>query len=487
MQVNLLNTEDLTKRRLLLISKASDLFGDISVIDDFKGQSQKVAIYNSESEQAYNLRPELVAKDGDSHVYNMPFLLNEDFSPWSEANSYLVSLVQYKNVSSRPTDDIRRKASRLLHYKYFCECHNIDWLDFSGKRPSNRPTYKYYRYLINDGSKSASVINQYTGLIYKFYEFVSKYWHAIDMERVDSVSRINFLINAPNSTINLERNKRSLTRPTGGVKPVPIGYVRDDGENLRPLSSEQLKELTNIISSKQWSAVETLIIRTAILTGARKQSILTLRLKHLEYFVEQNKSADGSYTLHAGPGTGIDTKFDKKQTLFIPKKLANDLIVYAKSDNAKNRRKKFIERFLEYPNLAKPEDKDIYLFLSDQGNCYYMAKDDKRYPSIRSRPTGQVTETLKRKIIKFAGNKFPRDFSFHWLRATYALRLYEQLQPLIAKGVINAGDEISYIQQRMHHKNRETTENYLKLFQNSDIKLKAQEVYETAVFDEIIQ
>ncbi len=78
----------------------------------------------------------------------------------------------------------------------------------------------------------------------------------------------------------------------------------------------------------------------------------------------------------------------------------------------------------------------MYLFLSDQGNCYYMASNDPRYTIVRSPQTGQVTETIKRKLQSTASSRFPKDFSYHWLRATFAYQLYQRLQPLVQEGVL---------------------------------------------------
>jgi hypothetical protein len=74
------------------------------------------------------------------------------------------------------------------------------------------------------------------------------------------------------------------------------------------------------------------------MTGARKQTVLTMRLKHLKAFQPDRLLRDGSYKLHAGPGTGIDTKNDKEQTLYFPRQLAEELITLANSSMMKIRR-----------------------------------------------------------------------------------------------------------------------------------------------------
>ena len=132
------------------------------------------------------------------------------------------------------------------------------------------------------------------------------------------------------------------------------------------------------------------------MTGARKQTVLTIRLKHLKNFTEDKLLPEGAYKLHAGPRTGIDTKFDKPQQLYIPQQLAEELVILSRSPMMNKRRQKFRARMeAEHPGLTINED-DMYLFLSDQGNCYYMAKSDPRYTIVKSPQSGQVTEVIKK-------------------------------------------------------------------------------------------
>ncbi len=107
-----------------------------------------------------------------------------------------------------------------------------------------------------------------------------------------------------------------------------------------------------------------------------------------------------------------------------------------------------------------------------------MAKDDPRYPIVKSRPTGQVTDTIKRKILQKTSDKYPQDFSYHWLRATFGFQLYQRLQALIVVGLMRPGDDIDFIMERMHHATREMTEHYLQLFKMLPQKTVAQEKFE---------
>lgn len=463
--------------RILNITRAENLSGTLGALK--KRGALEVTLVGAEPAQKLYLTPDVVGTGVDGDFFNVPFLLNADGTPWFEANSFLVDQIFNKHVLNRPTDDAHRRATRLLDYKIFTEESGIDWLDFRGRRLTARPTYRYFKHLIEERGLSPQVVNQYTSDVYQLYQFVSGNWHDIPMERVDSVKTIKIYFQTHTGARSIERLKRSQTQSVPPTPKEQSGFVRDDGEVLRPLKNSEYAELKSIISSSQWSPIERLIVNFPIMTGARKQTVLTLRIKHIDRLVKAGPSNGKSFLLHAGPGTQIDTKNHKRQTLRVPAQLVQELHTYAHSPQAKERRRKFQQRYeKEYPGLEKIADEDVYLFLSDQGNCYFMAKDDPRYPEIKSPPRGQVVDTLKRKLFKVASDDFPRDFYYHWLRATFASLLWKSLLPKIKEGSLTETDAISIIQSRLHHKSRETTHNYLKLFKNMDGKLITQELFE---------
>lgn len=467
--------------RLVLIPTLQDAFAILCVCETPRG-SVKAALEGAESKPLYRL--DEIGSDNDRGLYNLPFLFRANGDPWHEANGYLLSLMRDSAPAGRRTDDVRRRASKLLDYLLFCEDNNLDWLDFSGARPPFRPTYKYFYHLINENIRSNQVINQYTAAVYHFYKYVSAHWHDLDMGRVDTIKKVRFIVHSSKGAKVVDAEKRSQTRRAPPSSAVPLGFVREDGEDLRPLSNLELGVLLDTIrNEKKWSTIQRLILLTSLMTGARKQSVLTIRMKHLKGFAEDKLTPEGAYKLHAGPRTGIDTKFNKAQVLYLPKQLAEELVTFALSPMMKKRREKFrVQLEGSYPGLSV-EDDDMYLFLSDQGNCYYMAASDPRYSIVKSPQIGQVTETIKRKLKNTASSLFPKDFSYHWLRATFAFQLYQRLQPLVQGGVLKPGDDIDFVQKRMHHESRVTTENYLKLFKMTQEKVVAQEIWEGSLFN----
>lgn len=417
-------------------------------------------------------------------VYNFPILLNEDLSPWEDANLYLYSKVLDNAKVDQRTDALRREAGLLLEYKMFCEERGLDIYDFSARRPVGRPSYQYFNSLIKGEGQTevgGQTINKRTKVVFDFYKFIIKQLkYDIDLDRVETTKpkKLNLKTKVGHQ-YSVDVEMRSQTVPTTKhSKPVPTGFVRDGGEDLRPLSERELTMLVVALENPDFGVDERLAHYIALSTGARKQTIFTIRMRHLNNFTEDNLLPDGTYRLNAGPGTGIDTKFDKPQDLYIPKQLAEDMIVYANCELAKRRRYKFRNK---YGDIISEDN--MYLFLSPHGNCHYMAKNDPRYLQVKSRPQGNNTDNMKKKILKLTGEGFPKDFTFHWLRATFALQYYQWLLPLVAKGVLKLGDEIGLVQRRLHHSDRSITEHYLKLFMNIDDRIDAQGKYEDHLFD----
>lgn len=328
--------------RLVLLPYMRDAFASLHVTKKPRGSIESV-LEGAESKVLHQV-DEIGASNGSGDLYNYPFLFHNNGEPWHEANSYLRGLVEDKTLTNRPTDEIRRRASKLLDYLIFCEDKDLNWLDFSGRRPALRPTYKYFANLVYEGKRSAAVINQYTGVVFDFYRFVSVNWHEIDMGRVDTVKELKLLIKSSYGAAKVVTvQKRSQTKSTPAQGSLSIGYVREDGEELRPISNLELAELMEILKGKDWSALERLILLTALMTGARKQTVLTIRLKHLKSFTPDKLQGDGTYLLHAGPGTGIDTKKSRSQRLHVPKQLAEELQILANSPMMKRRRAKLRE------------------------------------------------------------------------------------------------------------------------------------------------
>jgi hypothetical protein len=217
--------------RFVLIPHVQSAFASLHVGIQPRGSIESV-LEGAETKLLYQVE-EVGASFTSGDIYNLPFLFHKEGEPWFEANSYLRSLVENKAFSNRPTDDLRRRGSKLLDYLIFCENEGLNWLDFSGRRPVLRPTYKYFAHLINHSGRSAAVINQYTGVVFDFYRFVCANWHDIDLQRVDTVKEVKLLIKDSYGAARvITAEKRSQTKSAAPGRLVSIGFVREDNEDL---------------------------------------------------------------------------------------------------------------------------------------------------------------------------------------------------------------------------------------------------------------
>jgi hypothetical protein len=482
------------KERLITLSELDYTSGELTTIAGSTDYPIRVQLDKGKKDDAYFIIKEYSLTQKDDSVYHLPFIFNADGSPWYEANLFFYRQSIDAKDGYTITDDLRRKASQLLDFKLFCENKGMDYLDFSSARPAARPSYRYFNHLVHERDDvSPKSLNKRTKVLYDFYKFLSTlHGYDIDIIRVETTEEA-FIQLTPEFGKTVEMRSQTVNASTQPTE-VPQGYVRDGGEDLRPLSNEQREELIEILTTK-FSVAERLMHSIALSTGARKQSIFTMRMKHVRFLTETKlddhnnlvrtapKSNDGTYQLKAGPGTGIDTKFDKPQTLHFTQDVIDKIATYANSKAAKDRRELFK---VNHSDILS--DDDMYLFISSRGNCHYIAKNDPRYRQLKTRPKGEYTDYLKNKLLKYTSPNFPKDFTFHWLRATYAFMYYQELAPLVSyekeieKGQMRPGDEIKKIQQRMHHRDRETTEHYLKLFLNIDDKMLAQDGYEDRLF-----
>ena len=407
--------------------------------------------------------------------YNFPVLLNSNGSLWQDGIRFVFHLMELNDFTKSYFSDANfRKISHIIDFKSWCDSEGINMFDFNHRFALKRPTYLYFQYLTTL-SISAENINNRTSTIYEFIKFHSRSYK-IDMSRVDQVKE-SFIQYTTSTGFRQTKliNKRLLTAKKIKRFPNYKSAVMDDGEELRPLTSAQKSELYVALNSPIIDVDERLIFETCLETGARKQTILTIRLKHIKLFTNENLHTDNCFRIQAGLGTDIDTKKDKRLTIVIPLSLAEKLKIYASSTEAKNRRKIFFSKFGD--NLFKDKD-DIYLFIGKKGNCRYMAKSDPRYARTFTRPKGHSISAVVSRIKKLVSNNFPTSYTFHWNRATYAYDLYLALVPHLNNQEINFNQLIGYIQNSLGHEEPKTTLNYLKLFRDENKQLDMQESWE---------
>ncbi len=216
----------------------------------------------------------------------------------------------------------------------------------------------------------------------------------------------------------------------------------------------------------------TLACLIAITTGARIQTVCTLRLRNFE---KQFNESEKEIHIKVGLGTDVDTKNDTIYFLKMPTWVYMKIQVYLKSDRYK-------KRFQNQQHIFENE-KLQYIFLTNRGTPYYVSKYDKYLETYtQTIPTGNtIRQFLSTTLYKELGKKFK--FQFHDLRATFAMNLLDFKMPLVKNGEMTLYELLSIIKERMPHNSLLTTERYLNFRNKQNQKQFIQNQFEEYLED----
>lgn len=433
-------------------------------------EENKITLKEAEAPDCYIYYQE--PSDGYFNVdqfHHFPALLNSDGSPWTHGTLYLLSKLECSRTPSSKT--LESIASDLSQFReYVLSNSSINYL-ISPKRKLQRPTYAYRAYLqelLQDGLISKNTASRRMSSVIGFYRWLEKQhdtyfehplWDDkeiyIQFHTIEGLSKIK-QIKSTNLAVRVPVNKESFN-----------DYIVDGGK-LRPLSKVEQENLIKALISTGTPEM-TLAFLIALTTGARIQTVFTLRLKHIE---QLDTTGRGEIPILVGIGTDADTKFQKKMTIFLPTWLLEKLKTYSQSERAKRRRSRSAHNF--------PCDNDQYLFLTQSGAPYYIAFNDPAITAYRHPPRGnavrqfidaQLIPTLIKQGVYFA-------FSFHDLRATYGMNLLEEKLRQIEAGQNKLFDVLMLIRERLGHNKIQTTENYLNYRRKQSIALNTQSNFE---------
>lgn len=456
------------------------------LIPQFRLMHTRYETYENTFDSSSPPRPDYLAWPAENGYYpNFPVIIQSNNEPWSIANLYLVCKLQREHGYESRT--YRSIADHLLNYLRFLEDEDLNFLHL----PQNnrlKVTFRYHKHLIelrDQGHISTSTASTRINAIARFYRDIVK-WGIIQKSEIpnppfDEVHK-KIQITSKYGTqniINVQSHNLVIPIPQ---KPSQAEYIQDGGA-LRPLTvTDQKFVLKALLSS---SREYQLMFYLALFTGARIQTVGTLRAKNLNLKLD----GDGNLRLPVGAGTLVDTKKGSPMTLLLPGWLVKDLLIYSHSSEAIKRRERSY-----YGNTE-----DNYLFLSKSGVPYYTSKKelyDRQNPDVNRNTF--LTDRAKGASIQDGGSirqhiheiLLPRileeqpdfqSFRFHDLRATFGMNLLEaQLKHLGDKPITSALD---YVQQRMGHRDKATTMQYLNYKSRLEWKSHVQSEYEQSLFN----
>lgn len=431
---------------------------------------QSLDIYDVFIDKNKNIEKRISDDFYTDNFLHYPLLVNNDGSLWKYGNLYILSkLKSYKEVDYLTLDTI---ANELKLFMIFCKNEEIDYL--TANRKLSSPTYQYREYLNifkkpNGKNYAPETIKKKMNIITSFYEYL------IEVENISfkaplwltSTSSFAYKDKYGNQYIKKIESK-DVSRVRGSINPDLFYDNIIDGGRLKPLTLEEQMELLKAL--KNINNTEMLLgFLFALCTGARIQTVFTLRVKHFKETLNEN---DKEALIKVGYGTDCDTKNNKMHLLRVPKWIYNKIQIYMKSQRFKDKQEKAKHIFCDLELQ--------YIFLNNRGLPYYAAKGDS-YRKLYKKPLDGnavrifIRDTLKEELKK-EGSIF--HLSFHDLRATFGMNKLDSLMHLVEKEIITLQEALFTVRDYMGHEDLSTTERYLKFRKKNKIREEAQDDFE---------
>jgi len=409
----------------------------------------------------------------ESYIQNFPFIYRSKNLPWDLGNLYLFWYYNFHIAKGDvPIVTLRSIANALCAFLRFIEHEQsegskIHELHFPNEQ-AFRVTYRYRAYLykaIRDQILSLGTAKLRMNIIINFYRALIEH-KLVAENKIDSppfIERNNGVMYVTGN--GLPRALKILATDLAFKQRRSNNYSFDgsiqDGEKLHPLKKNEVEAIFAELKNINNYTYE-LIFMFALYTGARIQTIGTLRIEPFLLAFEQQKNK-AEMTLKVGAGTGIDTKFDKQYRLFIPIELAKKIIIYIQSQMAREARTK---------SFYGDSDEN-YIFLNRDGRGFYTSKKeiiDRQNPKYSEKLTmheisslpiayGQSIRNVVHRIVKKISKNTSdfRPFRFHDLRATYGMDFVNWATDSGMKPQII----LEQCKARMGHSSIQTTQRYL--------------------------
>lgn len=413
-------------------------------------------ISTTSSAVTYYCKPITVPTVGPLNCNNLQIVVDANGAPWREACLYILSrfesVVGHANMKT-----FVGIADDLAAFRRFVDEEDIDWT--VSPRPKHaRPTYRYRGSLmvkVAAGEVAPSTARRRMQTLIGFYRWLvtenrlnPQYplWNEKDVY-IQFTSKVG------------ERLSKVVKSTDVGIRvntqDDPYDGAIKDGGRLKPLAIEEQERLIETLV-EIGNTEMTLIHLVALFTGARLQTLLTMKVRHVH--VELPSGAN-EVPMVCGPGTGIDTKHGKHLTLFFPRWLYEKLRIYSYSDRAIARRRR----------SARGESGNAYLFVSSHGNPYYDDRADteqfdaqgtRRYQASGAAVRVYIAERVLPVMRTTVGQHF--HYQLHDLRASFGMNLTDGQLTLVEKGEITLHDAREFVKTRMSHERAATTDGYLQ-------------------------
>lgn len=435
---------------------------EVKLIKDFRPQR-----YDHKSSSFYTV--------DDFKADRFPTIIKSDGETWQIASIYFQDMLIAQNKDS---ETIVNRANHLKNYLRFLEENSLPFEEFPFEQ-EKRPTYLYFKYLheqIDCGVYSSSYASESIRNVIKLYKFCIE--HKLFGSHIKERAYKTLLTRITQKSQFGDRLTKEVETTDLAIKVKSRAVTSDeiiDGGRLHPLNISEQKILDKYLKK---APVELyLMCAFALHTGARLQTVCTIKKHHILDLKTNGKinSNDNTYSIKVG--RTIDTKNGAVYSLRIPVPIVDNLWNYVHSEE-------WIQRAeLSFYGVSD----DNYVFLSRYGNPFYTskfekiqrAKDhflDQKY----SLQTGGAVRELLRKIQNEmkVHNEDIRHFSFHDFRATFGLNLLRKL----LKQNCSPDQAMLYLKQRMGHKSIETTHIYMQFAGYEELSLTTNQQFEDMLY-----
>lgn len=400
------------------------------------------------------------ANHAANHQLTFPIVVAADGAPWPEACVFLASKFYDEQVHVKTCVSL---AKDLALFRRYLDEENLSFRYFPSEL-YQRVTYRYRAHLklrIAGGEITVKTARRKISVVISFYKWLRQRNIFIPDNPPWKDKQLLIQIDG-GSGKSIYKKVETTDLAFKGVDPVDISMITDGGR-LRPLTDEQqyklIKELYRLGNSEMWYAH-----LLALFSGARIQTVLTMRAEYVETCV---KGPNNCAYIKVGPGTGVDTKFNKRFVLLVPWGLIEKLRIYLSSERYKHRVKVVSgERF---------QGKE-YLFLSNRGGPYYRSAQDPGYDMKRYASEGaavrQFISDRVRPVLNIEGEAFL--YAFHDLRASFAMNLYNSLSSLSGEQKLSDSYIREYIRFRLGHASQSALDGYMSYNANNKVARQAQ-------------
>lgn len=362
----------------------------------------------------------------------LPQIFWSDGSPWEAACQFALSQLR---DSAKNIKTVVSSMGHLKHYASWLEREQADWRDFP-MRKRDRCLFRYRGFLVEQrdcGFLSPSTTAARMAAVIRFYRWAQAYrWIERKELWEDQQKAIKF-----HTTVGLQRTMAVMSSELSIPNRRIAGLTVEGG--LIPITVENRDLLLRFLADRE--AVELhLMFLLGFFTGARSETIRTLRLSSLNSAIEDD-SHPGMSLITVGPGSGVKTKYGVPGQLKIATPLMNALEQYAFSPRRAFRQAR-----------ATGDDKGV-LFLTERGNPY----SETSFTKLISRLREQLSD---------AGLNQFRQLKFHQSRATFGT----QLMTVAMEKLASTGDAIRFVRDAMFHKDERTTWKYVKFVEEAPLR-----------------